>query len=265
MERAQLKYDYYKNHSLVVGKMHTPVNYWNDVYHHGRLFYPTIDRPTSFSYLVPIHSLGLRAQGQNLGRWNFGYDICASNSIASTDVMDSTLNKAITAAAHIKPIEGLRIGASYYNDYMSSNKPGSHAGHTAVNTEYKGFVNFELTCFSIAYFGKHLEFLSESFYNKNRTDSASVAENYSQFAYAGWRFKEKHVIYGLFDYMDISRNERHTKRVNVIKTGIGYKIDVLNNCVIKLQFERMESGDDHLFHEHNSVRHDIRIQLAYGF
>lgn len=40
IERAQLKYDYSNNgnHSLVVGKMHSPVNYWNDVYHHGRIF-----------------------------------------------------------------------------------------------------------------------------------------------------------------------------------------------------------------------------------
>jgi hypothetical protein len=265
VERAQLKFDYYKNHSLVIGKMHTPVNYWNDVYHHGRLFYPTVDRPSSFSYLIPIHSLGLRLQGQNLGKLNFGYDLCATNSIASTDQFDSALNKAITAAIHIKPIEGMRIGASYYNDFLWTNTPGAHIGHGGGNPDYKGAVNYELTCFSVAYFSKHIELLSESSYNKNQTDSLGIAENYSQFVYAGWRFKEKHVIYGLFDYLDMSEKELHTKPVNVIKAGVGYKIDIIDNCVIKFQLERMESGDDHLFHDHNSTRYDIRFQVAYGF
>ena len=70
-EKMQLLYDYYKNHSIIIGKIHTPVNYWNDVYHHGRVFFPSIDRPTSFSYLVPLHNLGIQFQGQNLGKWNF--------------------------------------------------------------------------------------------------------------------------------------------------------------------------------------------------
>jgi hypothetical protein len=265
IERAQLKFDYYKNHSLIVGKMHTPVNYWNDVYHHGRLFYPTIERPSSFSYLIPIHSLGFRMQGQNLGKLNFGYDLSANNSISSTDIFDNALNKSLTAAVHIKPMEGMRVGASYYNDYMSSNTPGAHTGHGNGNANYKGAINYELTCFSFAYFGKHVEFLSESAYNRNKTDSLGISENYSQFIYAGWRFKERHVGYGIFDFMDMSEKELHTSPVNVVKLGLGYKFDILYNCTVKAQFERLESGDDHLFHNHNAIIYNIRVQLAYGF
>lgn len=265
IERAQLKYDIRGNHSIIMGKMHTPVNYWNDVYHHGRLFYPTIDRPSSFSYLIPIHSLGLRLQGQNLGKLNFGYDLSASNSISSTDIFDSALNKALTAAVHIKPLDGMRLGASYYNDYLNTNVPGAHTGHGAGNPAYKGAINYELTCISLAYFGNRFEFLSESSYNRNRTDSLGIAENYAQFIYAGWVFKERHTAYGIFDFMDMSEKELHTQPVNVIKLGLGYKFEVLYNCVLKLQVERLEAGDDHLFHNHNAIRYDIRFQLAYGF
>jgi hypothetical protein len=31
IERMQIKYDYNKNHSLIVGKMPMPLNHWNDV------------------------------------------------------------------------------------------------------------------------------------------------------------------------------------------------------------------------------------------
>ena len=49
IERIILKYNYFGNHSVLIGKHHTPVNYWNDTYHHGRVFFPTIDRPLLFS------------------------------------------------------------------------------------------------------------------------------------------------------------------------------------------------------------------------
>lgn len=41
IERIILKYNYFGNHSVLLGKHHTPINYWNDTYHHGRVFFPT--------------------------------------------------------------------------------------------------------------------------------------------------------------------------------------------------------------------------------
>ena len=90
MERARLKYEYREWLSVIVGKMHTPVNYWNDVYHHGRLWFPVIDRPRSFGTSVPIHTLGLRLQGQNIGKLRFGYDLVIGNGMSSNDVTDGS-------------------------------------------------------------------------------------------------------------------------------------------------------------------------------
>jgi hypothetical protein len=265
IERAQLKFDYFKNHSIVIGKMHTPVNYWNDVYHHGRIFFPTIDRPTSFSYFIPVHSLGFRMQGQNLGNLNWGYDFCASNGIASTDVYDDAANKAIMVAVHCKPIDGLRIGASYFNDYMQTNSTGAHVGHSAVNKEYNGAINYELICASVAYFGKKLEFLYEGSYNHTQTDSLGHSENYSHYGFIGYKIKERYVPYALIDYMDISNRELHSVPINVVKVGAGFRFDINYQTNIKFQLERLEFGDQHLFHIHNSKRFDVKIQLAYGF
>lgn len=91
IERAQVKWDYYGNNSLIMGKFHTPLNTWNDEYHHGRIFYPTIDRPTAFGSIVPLHTLGLDIRGQYLGRLNFGYDLVVGNGISSTDVSDDQI------------------------------------------------------------------------------------------------------------------------------------------------------------------------------
>jgi len=265
IERAQLKFDYSGNHSLIVGKMHTPVNYWNDVYHHGRLFFPTIDRPTSFSYFIPLHSLGLRLQGQNLGHWNWGYDVCASNGIASTDIYDDASSKALMAAIHCKPIEGLRAGVSYFNDYMPTNITGAHVGHSSVNKEYAGAINFELMCASLAYFGKRLEILYEGGYNITQTDSLGSAENQSHFGVIGWKIKEKYVPYALVDFMDISDRELHSVPIDVLKIGLGFRFDFNYQTSLKLQVERYELSQIHLDHIHNQNRFDFKVQLAYGF
>ena len=43
VERLIVNFNYKGNHSVLVGKHHTPVNFWNDSYHHGRVFFPTVN------------------------------------------------------------------------------------------------------------------------------------------------------------------------------------------------------------------------------
>lgn len=60
VERIILKYNHAGNHSVLIGKHHTPINYWNDTYHHGRVFFPTIDRPLLFAQgIIPLHTTGV--------------------------------------------------------------------------------------------------------------------------------------------------------------------------------------------------------------
>jgi len=47
IERAIVKYNFMGNHNLLIGKHHTPINYWNDTYHHDRVL-----------FLIPIRTLG---------------------------------------------------------------------------------------------------------------------------------------------------------------------------------------------------------------
>lgn len=269
IERSLVKFNYKGNHSLIAGKVHTPVNYWNDVYHHGRLFFPTIDRPQAFSYIIPLHSLGIQFQGQNLGKVNFGYDVVLGNGISSTDIKQKDVNFSITASAHIKPTDNLRIGVSYYRDYLPNNESGTHSGHSNVPEHYsgelyKGELFFNLSCFSLAYFGNKLELLSESSLNTTRTDSLGQANNFSTFLYAGWRIKEKYVPYIFADYLDIAANDLYTYELNVSKFGIGYKHEFSPYICLKTQLEYQYYTHETDIHQvHNNL--GIKVQLAYGF
>ncbi len=267
IERAQMKWDYFGNHSIIMGKIHTPVNTWNDEYHHGRLFFPTIDRPLFFSTMVPVHTSGISFRGQYLGRLNFGYDLVVGNGISSTDVYDVSTNKALMMGMHIRPDEYTRIGASYYNDYMPTNKPGVHSGHSSYNSGYKGALNFELYSLSIKRFTDQYEFMSETGYRVNTTDSLGVAENFSSFNYIGVKVKDVNTVYALADFMHVSDKDLHAAPGKQLKTAIGYKYEFSETCNVKFQVERTIAADDHLNH-HGALhveRYDFKFQLAYGF
>ncbi len=273
IERMQLKFDYFKNHSLVVGKMHTPVNYWNDVYHHGRFFFPTVDRPIAFSYLVPVHTLGLRLQGQNLGKIKFGYDLVAGNGISSTDFADSGVNSSAMAGVHIKPIDNFRFGISYYYDFIQGNVSGVHSGHAtpthqAIAAKYKGNINFELFSVSASYFSDKFEFLNESCLNKSGSDSLGIAMNMSNYTYIGYTIKDKITPFISYDFIDISQKDVHVGHLsrNKLIAGCRYSVNHLMN--IKLHFGILSSNHN-LFnsHPHNNTpnSYEFKIQLAYGF
>jgi hypothetical protein len=267
IERTLVKYAYLNNHSVIFGKIHTPINYWNDSYHHGRVFYPVISRPIAFSHFVPLHTIGMQAQGQNIGKWNFGYDVVVGNGIASTDIFDSNSSPGFAAAIHIKPIDGMRIGVSHYFNRMDENGYGSHSGHVMpTGTAYRGPLDFYLNSLSIAYFGKNFEILSESSRNLTRTDSLGFANNFSTFLYLGYVIKEKHVPMIMVDYINISNNDLHSSPMELLKLGLGYRYEFSHLLNVKGMLE--------YYFEHSHSHHGpgpqknyfaIEMQLAYGF
>lgn len=272
IERVQIKYDYFKNHSLVAGKMHTPLNHWNDTYHHGRLFFPTIDRPLAFSYLIPLHTSGLRLQGQNLGDLRFGYDVVAGNGISSTDISNIGFNKSFLTSVHFKPFEYAKFQLSYYYDYIEGNQSGVHSGHsTAVHqlqsSRYKGNINYQLISFSAVYFSNKFEFLNEAVYNTANTDTLGTAKNLSIFAYAGYRIKGKYVPYISVDHIKVANNDVHVGPLEINRLLIGMRYEINHQLNIKVHIAAASSGHSAahaLSHGLKENSYEFKIQLSYG-
>lgn len=268
IERAQLKYDYSAsgNHSVLVGKMHSPVNYWNDVYHHGRLFFPTIDRPIAFSHMVPLHTLGVRLQGQNIGTANFGYDLMVGNGISSSDAAATGTDLAYMASVHVKPVDGLRIQAGVYSEHLEKNVSGAHSGHSQSLTSYKGALDFRLYTFSVAYFRSGFEFLSESVLNVSRTDSLGHANNISSFVYIGRRLNDRSIPYVVADFIDVSDYELHVAHLDKVFLGLGYRHEFSPQLNLKIQVMRL--ADIHYHPGQTSSQganaFSAKIQLAYA-
>lgn len=282
IERARVRFDYAPNHSVIVGKMHTPVNYWNDTYHHGRLFFPTIDRPSSFGLAVPIHTLGVRLQGQNIGDLNFGYDVVAGNGLSSSDASDDDIQKSLTAAFHIKPMDDSRFGVSYYRDNLRGNRVGSHGGHSgghwfqvlndtiASNDSlyYRGDVQFQLASASFRIKKTNWETLVEFAMNRNdyEDEALPTTMNYFAFGYFGC-IHNNETFYGLFDYTFTAEEDKHYLPQQLTKLGLGWKHEFSPSIHIKSQIERYISWrlDPATGERPKGDKWEFKVQLAYGF
>jgi hypothetical protein len=253
IERLLLKYNLYQNNNLIVGKVHTPINYWNDNYHHGKLFYPTIDRPSVFeAEIIPLHSTGIGFQGQNLGKLKFGYDFMIANGIGSYEIGDNDSHKSWTLAAHIKPFNNWRIGASYYNDIISKGAK-LHDGKD-INHQ----VSQQLYTASVSYFGKKYELLAEFTLGDNHTDTTGNKKTQASYLYAGYKIKDKWVVYGRFDDLRYQAGEILFDKNNTWSylIGIRYKINYLS--VVKLEYKHQEF-------ELSGSANKISMQFAIGF
>jgi hypothetical protein len=281
IERSLVRFNYAGNHSIIAGKVHTPINYWNDVYHHGRLFFPTIDRPLAFSYIIPLHTLGIMAQGHNLGRFNFGYDLLAGNSMNSTDSKTQNSTPSVLAALHIKPKEGMRIMVSHYYDRMDDNVPGAHTGHNTASSftgsSYRGPLQFRQNGISFAWFTNTVEVLNEFLYTSTRTDSLGLAHNYSNYLYLGYRLNDQHIPYVNIDYFQTAKNDLHIYQITEYRLTAGYRHEFSPFVNIKLQLEYTPDmgTKGHGNHSHNVDKHhhqkkkgdlfSFKLQLSYGF
>ena len=252
IERIVVKYNIAGNHNILVGKHHTPINYWNDTYHHGRVFFPTIFRPDMFGdHFIPLHTTGISIQGHDLGGLRFGYDLMVGNGIGSGEVSDNDAAKSITAAVHIKPVDKLRIGISFYSDHISKGAKDAHASSTVPVT-----VDQMLYSGSVAYFGKRFEVLAEGTMAMDHTDSTGSKQSMSSYAYAGVRLKQ-FIPYVRFDYSHVPDGELffHADTKTTFTGGIRYEINYLT--VIKLEYGHTETDMD--------KAETVTAQLAIGF
>jgi len=270
IERSLVRFALDSKNAIIGGKVHTPVNYWNDSYHHGRVFFPVIERPFAFSYFVPLHTLGIQAQGQNLGPLNFGYDLMVGNGINSTDFSSKTFIPAVMASFHFKPVEGARIEMGYYFNRMAENGYSTHSGHSltpllTMDKVYKGALDYHLLTGSVAYFGNHIEILNELCYNASQTDTLGLANNISNFTYLGIRIKEKHIPYILVDYIKTAANDLHVYPMEMIKMSVGYRYEFDYLVNLKVQFEYQVRNTSGFISDFKDGIFGGRIQLAYGF
>ena len=252
IERLIIKYNIQGNNNLILGKVHTPLNFWNDTYHHGRVFFPTITRPILFEAdIIPLHTTGIGIEGHDFGKLRFGYNVFVGNGLGSAPVIDNDKRKSITLAVHIRPKDKLKIGVSYYNDAVSK-------GAIVEGKLISWKVNQNLYTGSVSYFGNKFELLAEGTYATNKTDTTGFKNTLAPYIYTGYRITEKIVPYIRLDYLQYQTGEILFNKDNTTSFvgGIRYEFNYL--AVVKLEYEYLHT-------ENMGNANRISAQFAIGF
>lgn len=252
VERVIVSYNYKGNHNILIGKHHTPINYWNDTYHHGRVFFPTIQRPLLFAAnIIPIHTTGIALQGQNLGKLKFGYNFMIGNGIGSKEIIDNDKYKSITAAVHIKPVDRMQVGASFYHDIISA---GAEVEGKVITEK----INQQLYTGSFAYFGKKFEVLTEGTFSSNNADSTGMAHSFASYLYGGIRIKEKWIPYFRIDYLKYQNDEIYFNKNDTFSYLVGLRYEINYLIVVKIEYQHIDT-------ETSGLSDLLNTQIAIGF
>lgn len=258
-ERLMINYQVKDYLRITVGKIYTPIGYWNNTYNHGILIQPTANRPEVLRDFIKNIKLkkqiGVQFSGNAITKYNFGYYLAITHGISANYADDYDEAKAVTLNLYSEPIENFRIFVSGTRDVVPKGKKGAYDFVVA-----KKPVNVNVMNFGVAYMNgeRPYEFIGEYFNVANTiVDSVSTQNTQGYVLYAGYRIK-KFVPYVSYDVLHFQDGEKYFKKnsVDAFTAGIRYMINPLS--VIKMEYKYRDF-------EKTGVEHLAQLQFAIGF
>ena len=262
VERLQLRYELNDQQYFVVGKIHTPMNYWNDTYHHGRLFFPTIYRPLAFERFIPIHDIGLRWGGRGIGEKDFFFDLVLGSGISAEsehEFFGNGVNSSTTSVGFY-PLPDWSVQVGYYTDTLIDHDTLlGHVAHPGAlpHEDEDVDLDYELFAFSSQFENEQFRAITEL--SVNRTEDSDW--NYSVFQYAAYKINPDLSVYAYYDITSVEDGGIHFTPGEEIKAGIGLSYFFATAAVIKFEF--IDHENDILPDSRDGL--ELRTQIAVGF
>jgi hypothetical protein len=259
LERFFFTYAVDDHWTFGLGKRHTPMGYWNNAYHHGAIFLPTIDRPELVKFeddggLQPAHDTGLWVTGRNLGPTQASLETMVSNGQTGNQEQDANQHKAVTVHADTQVGRDLVLGVSWRQDLLAAGSPlNARAGTVPLDTTLR-FAGADLRLSS-----GPLLLLSE-YLRIRETDAAGQATNWAWFAYAGWNAGDW-TPYVLYQRQSIALATRvYAGYADTLWNGTGgLRYDFRNPVNLKLEVSHGRLGA-------TGVAQDkVQLAMAFGF
>ena len=262
VERLTLRWDLNDKHWLTLGKMHTPVNYWNDSFHHGRYFFPTIDRPLAFKSFVPIHEIGLRFSGSRLGRYNFFYDVVLGSGQSAGD--DPFINglKSTTLSIGIRPTANLEIRSSLYQDEILNHQKDPEHGHGhgddhGVQANGRKNLDWQLWSGSMYFENNKMQVLTELSASRNKGGNL----NYTSYIFAGWKWLPRMMPFVFADFQRVDPKEIHFMPGIQRRYGIGIDTAISNRTDLKVDLSTHDVQGGGSKSSYTSLRFQFSVGL----
>jgi hypothetical protein len=264
VERVYVRYAWSDQARLAAGRTHTALGYWNEVFHHGVLLQPTVERPEVLKFeddggMLPVHSVGLELSGNvGHGDWSLDYvgNIANGRGPTSDNVQgagDLNRDKAVGAKLSlVKSGSGrFAIGPSFYRDVIPPDP-------LIVGRE--GSIDEMIGGAHLHYAGQRIETLAE-YYHVRHEDQATSAV----YLHDGWyalvvvsagRWKP----YGGVDRMTIAPGDLFfvSGQADLTRGTFGLRFDANPFMCLKFEYRHDDRrGDDD--------SDGLLIQTAFSF
>ena len=242
LERLVLKYDFNDLLNVKIGRMHTPLGYWNTAYHHGTWLQTTAFRPLMLRFeddggILPVHQVGLEVEGHlELSPVDLKYHAGISNGRASSittvqNVQDGNDAKALNAMVSFSPhaVPGLTFGVMSYLDRIPPN---------LTTSARAGEINELILGGYATYLYGNVELLGEFWHLRHQDQvSDNVFGTPAFYLQAAYRW-EKWKPYYRFESIDYGAGDPffQSTAVDVTAHTIGLRWDPLTWNAIKFEY-----------------------------
>ena len=239
-----------------MGRLHTPIGYWNNTYHHGTLIQPTIERPVMFLFenrrgVLPIHTTGVQVGGRDISPLHLGYDIMIGNGIGSTPTTDNDNAKSYTVSVHSQITSVFRLGASFYGDHIAAGTPNLSGVAITQGVNQRMVGGFAVLQ------GTQYELIAEYQHSRNRPDSLGPTISHAFYTYGGYRFGNL-VPYVRYDRLQFPAGDLYYTDDDVRLGIVGARYDFSPQAVGKVEIRRRTTTSAGRFTE-------VAAQIAVGF
>jgi len=257
VERVVAQYALTDHLRLDAGKVHTPLGYWNNAYHHGLVMQPTIERPQLVQFEddggpLPIHTVGIQLSGRDISEAHLGFDVLLGNALGNRPTTDNRNEAAsVTLAVHSQITSSLRVGLSGYHDALRTGTPtprGDSLAAPMTQTIGGGF---------LAFFADRAEAVLEGHAVSNRSAGRST-NSPNWFGYAGVRIVPRVVPYVMHEDVRLSDNDPYFEADRFTRETLGIRFEHTPRSVLKAE---LRSKDRRSFDRAT----ELALQLALAF
>lgn len=238
VERLYFKYLVNDYLNVRIGRMYTPLGFWQSRYSQAQFFQPTINAPyavrTKYDKgILPTNSVGLQVDGENIGKLRVSYYLMLDNSSGAPSLnTDNSTFKAVTGKIKIEPIENLEVFASMRKDKIEAGSTSLAGNPIAENTD-QSIYNVGLV--HIAQSSK-FEVAFEYYKVIDETKSQGQIGNDFLYGYIGYKIK-KIVPYLQWDKLNYAKEDTFFETKDLTGLVVGARYSIAPTAVVKLEYK----------------------------
>ena len=239
VERVIAQYQLSDNLRLEAGKVHTPLGYWNNAYHHGFVMQPTIDRPQVVQFEddggpLPIHTVGLQLSGRDLSSAHLGFDLLVGNPLGNRPTSDNRNGaSSVTVALHTQVTPALRIGLSGYRDRVAA------GSRTPLGDTLTAPMTQTIGGAYVAYFSQRAETVVEGHEVSNQR-AGGTTRSPNWFAYAGVRVGARVVPYAMHEDVRMADADPYFASDRFRRETLGIRYEYAASAVLKTELRSLD-------------------------